>query len=135
MFSFKVDGKPIAKARPRVARNGVIYTPKTTQDAERRIRDAFLEAVEHSDYEFDEGSVCVNIDFIFAPPKSTTKARAKTIIGEPRPKKPDVDNLCKTVLDALNGFAWDDDNQVTHLSARKVYGTEDSTIVTIEELR
>ena len=35
--------------------------------------------------------------------------------------KPDVDNIGKIALDALNGLAWTDDKQVTALIVRKKY--------------
>jgi hypothetical protein len=38
---FTVEGEPMVKARPRVTRSGHTYTPKTTVDAERRVREAF----------------------------------------------------------------------------------------------
>ena len=38
----------------------------------------------------------------------------------PFTRKPDADNVAKSVLDALNGVAWLDDAQVTHLSVRKL---------------
>ena len=37
-------------------------------------------------------------------------------------KKIDCDNLCKTILDALNGIAYDDDKQVCRLYVEKPYG-------------
>ena len=37
-------------------------------------------------------------------------------------KKPDVDNIAKAVLDALNGIAYDDDKQITSLVIDKKYG-------------
>ena len=36
-------------------------------------------------------------------------------------KKPDVDNVIKIILDALNGFAWHDDSQVVNLQIEKKY--------------
>lgn len=36
-------------------------------------------------------------------------------------KKPDADNIAKTVLDALNGYAYQDDAQVVVLSIVKVW--------------
>ena len=33
--------------------------------------------------------------------------------------KPDVDNICKLILDALNGVAWHDDTQVISIEAFK----------------
>ena len=37
-------------------------------------------------------------------------------------KKIDCDNLAKTVLDALNGIAYDDDKQICRLYVEKRYG-------------
>jgi Holliday junction resolvase RusA-like endonuclease len=36
-------------------------------------------------------------------------------------KKPDVDNIAKSILDALNGAAYDDDKQVVALMIHKEY--------------
>lgn len=46
-------------------------------------------------------------------------------------KKPDMDNVVKIVLDALNGFAWHDDAQVVDLSVMKVY-TDQEPFVRVE---
>ena len=52
-------------------------------------------------------------------------------------KKPDVDNILKIVLDALNGVAYDDDKQVTSSFPRKRYAYGDHKteciVVTIRE--
>ena len=39
--------------------------------------------------------------------------------------KPDVDNLVKFYMDAMNGIFYFDDAQIVSLHARKVYGFED----------
>lgn len=39
--------------------------------------------------------------------------------------KPDTDNISKIILDALNGLAYYDDNQVTDLTIYKLYATTD----------
>lgn len=38
-------------------------------------------------------------------------------------KEGDIDNMQKTILDALNGIAWSDDRQVFEVHARKHYVT------------
>lgn len=38
--------------------------------------------------------------------------------------KPDADNIGKIILDALNGIAYADDNQVTQLNIKKNYGSK-----------
>ena len=37
-------------------------------------------------------------------------------------KKPDIDNIIKIVLDALNKMAFRDDSQVTKIEVEKIYG-------------
>jgi Holliday junction resolvase RusA-like endonuclease len=97
---FTVDGEPMVKARPRVTRAGHTYTPKTTVDAERRVRDAF-EATG-----CDGFSNAVGVELAFY---QGTRARK------------DIDNMVKLVLDSLNGVAWTDDVQVSVVLARRVY--------------
>ena len=42
--------------------------------------------------------------------------------GEIRPaKKPDIDNVCKVVADALNGVAYNDDRQIVYTEISKRY--------------
>ena len=48
--------------------------------------------------------------------------------------RPDVDNLTKAVLDALNGLAYKDDAQVCSLNFDKYYGKEAKVIIEIEEV-
>ena len=44
------------------------------------------------------------------------------IEGVRRPtKKPDIDNVEKIILDALNGIAYDDDKQVVEEASSKLY--------------
>lgn len=47
-------------------------------------------------------------------------SKPKHIIAEPWVSKPDIDNLAKMVLDALNGYAWTDDSQITALTVEKL---------------
>jgi Holliday junction resolvase RusA-like endonuclease len=57
--------------------------------------------------------------FWFDRPKGHSKARRSK--SEPKISRPDIDNLCKLVLDALNGVAYNDDGQVCVLLAEKRY--------------
>lgn len=89
---FVVPGDPVSKARPRVTRHGNTYTPKSTRDAEERVRAAYLQLHERTSF---SGRVKVTLLF-----------RRYERHGR------DADNLIKTVLDALNGVAYADDSQV-----------------------
>ena len=48
-------------------------------------------------------------------------------------KKPDIDNIVKIVLDALNKMAFKDDNQITKLEVEKFYSEVEKICVRIEE--
>jgi hypothetical protein len=44
MTTFVIPGPPIPKGRPRMARSGHVYTPKRTEEAERRWDEQHEEA-------------------------------------------------------------------------------------------
>ena len=48
-------------------------------------------------------------------------------------KKPDVDNVAKIILDALNKEAYYDDAQVVDFQLRKFYSDNPRVVVTIQE--
>lgn len=72
------------------------------------------------------GPLIVQIDFTLERP-ATTKFAVPAC-------KPDIDNLVKGVLDALNGIAYRDDKQVIELHARKLWGDISRTIVAIKKM-
>ena len=118
--TFDVWGKVRGKGRPRFARGGHAYTPKTTRDYEGAIREAFENAPERPPEPFS-GPIAVCIMTYRQLPKSTPKS----VTSEPDTHKPDVDNVAKIVLDALNGVAWLDDAQVTSLTVVKLARARD----------
>ena len=48
--------------------------------------------------------------------------------------KPDIDNLVKFYLDALNRIVWEDDKQIISLHASKTYSDSPKTVITIHPL-
>lgn len=72
------------------------------------------------------GAVRVSMTFQFLRPKSTAR---------PLPTiRPDLENLCKGLLDSLNGVFWQDDAQVTTLDLHKAYAEGAGVMVAISEL-
>lgn len=73
--------------------------------------------------------IMIQMEFHLPRPKSHFRTgKFKGILKKDAPKyprKPDIDNLAKFVLDALNDYIWVDDSQVTTLFLRKVYANED----------
>lgn len=124
MIRFDVPGEPGAKGRPRFStRGGFVktYTDKKTELYESLVRNAYLNR--YAEEPTVTGEVKVEIQAHFGIPKSTSKKnRADMISGKIRPmKKPDVDNIAKAILDALNGIAFEDDKNITELVIGKHY--------------
>lgn len=70
------------------------------------------------------GPVQLWLTFIFPRPKSLTRKRG----ANPRvwkTTKSDIDNLQKSLCDALNGIAWVDDSQVCWVNAQKLIAAAD----------
>ncbi len=65
----------------------------------------------------EDGYVTMTMLFTFVRPKSV-KAKKRPDMTV----KPDLDKLCRTVLDALTGVAYKDDSQVIGIIANKRYG-------------
>ena len=76
------------------------------------------------------GPVNLNLTFRLVRPKAhyrTGKHHAELRPDAPTfsPKKPDLDKLCRAILDALTtAQVWRDDSQVATLHARKVYAND-----------
>ena len=51
--------------------------------------------------------------------------------GKACTKKPDCDNLIKSILDSLNGVAYKDDSQVTDVHIKKRYNRDEGIEVEI----
>lgn len=63
-------------------------------------------------------------------PKSFSKKKVQAIADGlvQHTVKPDLDNLTKALLDALNNIAWHDDAQIVDLQVCKGYTTGDGFI-------
>lgn len=129
-----VDGEPVGKGRPRFCRRGdyvQTYTPTKTQAYESRIKAAYL-----LDGHVMQGPVKICITAYYQIPKSVSKAKRQDMLdGKILPqKKPDVDNVAKIVLDALNQVAYQDDKQVAELHVYRYYSDCPRVEIEIEEM-
>ena len=130
-IAFSVPGDPVPQPRPRVSTRGGFaraYVPAT--HAVHGYRKAIAAAAREAGVGVHGDPVDVVIDFIFARPKSHTR-KSGVRPDAPRYPRQDADNLAKSVLDSLNGVAWEDDAQVVRLVVSKAYGTEGRTTVRI----
>ena len=82
-----------------------------------------------------ETPVTVAIYITVPIPQSYSKKRTEACLsGSERPiKKPDIDNVAKCFLDAMNEIVYKDDTQVLTLHIAKVYGTVGMVEVMVKE--
>lgn len=92
-----------------MTRYGRVFTPKRTLDAEALVREAWGKRRKF------KGAVSVCMRFTLDGTEITVTACEDT--GSKL--KGDIDNYVKTILDGLNGAAWDDDKQVVFIEAEK----------------
>lgn len=132
-INLTINGRPQGKARPRFAR-GRTYTPQQTLDYEALILWTY-----RNKYNVDtmgtDAPVKMNIKAYFKVPKSETRPMKEFLKDKHYPHKPDVDNIAKIVMDALNKIAYLDDNQVVSLNVEKWYTDEEERVeIEIEEI-
>ena len=134
IYEFEVVGDIKGKARPRVnTYTCQVYTPNNTKDYENLIRQYFQ--IKYPKYVPFENRVSVKIKAYFKLQKTMSKKDKQLAIEEKisPTKKPDIDNIVKIILDALNKMAFKDDNQITKLDVEKVYGEEEKVYIRVEE--
>lgn len=114
--------EPVPKQRPNFSRSKKAYTPKKTREYEKKIADYFKTYPNRIKFEKDI-PLAINLVFGMPIPKSASKSRKEAMFEGiiKHTKRPDVDNMAKAVLDALNGLAWEDDSQIVRLSVTKEY--------------
>lgn len=122
-----VEGKIKGKARPRVCRNGIAYTPKDIVSYENWVRLCYQQQRNG----ILQGSIRARIIAYYKIPKSYSKKRVQAIReGREYPcKKPDADNIAKIILDSLNKIAYDDDSQIVELKVVKKWTEENERVV------
>lgn len=130
-FSFRVLGEPVAKARPRFnSKTRMTYTNQKTRNAERLIQTEYIKQGGRNKNDYS-GKVEIELVFVFPIRKSWSKKKQKAMLNKPHTIKPDLDNLEKTVLDALNGLAFKDDSQVCLVIKEKFWSNEPYTEIKI----
>jgi Holliday junction resolvase RusA-like endonuclease len=137
VLTFEVPGDPHGKGRPKFARRGNFvqtYTDKKTASYEDLVK--FYANIAMVDLDPLQGAVAVYIYIKLAVPKSYSKKRTEACLsGLERPtKKPDWDNVAKSVCDAMNGIVYMDDTQIVDAHVTKVYAANAGVDVGVKEI-
>lgn len=122
---FEIPGRPVPLKRHRTTRTGHRYDPSLAD------KQAFLQQVRAMGAlpaaPLDEP---LAIDLEFVMPRAKSHFRTGRFSGQLKASAPryhtctpDVDNLAKFVLDALNTYMYRDDACIVTLTCRKLYST------------
>lgn len=149
-ISFIVNGDPHGKGRPRFAKMGNFvktYTDKDTELYENKVlmcyKDKLKEyGINETDILFPKGSlVKLSVECYFSLNKCYYGKKGLNKSGRTKldniycDKKPDIDNVLKSIQDGLNGVAYSDDNQVVGIVAYKKYTDKQSRVeITLEDI-
>ena len=131
---FTVKGQPLPWQR--AGRNGK-RTFNTSRNTNAKSAIAWEAKAAMGNRKPIEGPVRMRLAFLFDWPKSYTKTRRRACYGNMVDSKRfgDIDNLSKSILDGLNGIAFEDDSQVAELHASKFFTESGAcTRVTVEPL-
>lgn len=141
LVKFELNREPVASPRPRFSNFGgypKAYFPKKYTVEKEIIKDLF---VNDNGMKFSEymGDIDITIKFMFPFPKSSFKGftgkkmeTAKELFcTTSHNQKPDLDNLAKTYLDALNEIAWKDDSSISKLTLEKSWSFTPNVVMII----
>ena len=134
---FTVYGDPVAKGRPRFAKRGNFvqtYTPEKTKTYETEV--AMMAKAAMGASEALEGALEAFIYVTYAVPASYSKKRSEACLSglEKHTKKPDLDNVVKSVVDGMDKIVFLNDSQITSIHATKVYGEIAKVEVMVREI-
>lgn len=117
---FFVPGEPHGKGRPRMTKAGHAYTDEKTRNYEASVFYAAMQAM-NGRKPFETGCI-VCLEAVFVPPKSISRKKREALIGEPVLKRPDIDNIAKSIIDGMNGVVFIDDALVWGTMCMKIWG-------------
>ena len=138
-----VPGQPMGKQRARTRTVNTLagksfvmsYTPKKTLNYETYIKELFI--IKYPRFKPLEGALSVDLKAYLDIPKSKSK-KQKELMRQHKimpTTRPDVDNIFKTFLDALQGgVAFKNDSQVVAVRSAKFYSETPRVEIIISEI-
>jgi len=127
-----IPGEPMGKARARVTKQGIAYTPKKTVNYETLVQELY--AIQHGSKRL-EGQIEAQITAYFSIPITASKKKREAMLSGKikQTKKPDWDNIGKIICDSLNKLAYDDDSGIVDGSVKKYYSDKPRVEVYLTE--
>jgi Holliday junction resolvase RusA-like endonuclease len=127
-----IPGPAVAQSRPRFARRGnhvATYDATPSRDYKSWVKQCAIEAMKQSNAGLipREVPLKIVIAVTISRPASIPKKRLMPTV------KPDLDNIVKTIQDALEGIVYQADQQIVSIFSDKQYGFADCVSVGISE--
>jgi len=113
MIRIIIPGRPVPKQRPRFGRGGHVYTPSKTKQYEELVGWYAKQCIPEPISE----NIALHI-----------RVYVKNNVF------PDIDNIAKSIMDGLNGIAYNDDKQVACLTIQRLQGEEERAEIEIEKI-
>lgn len=123
-----IPGKAVAQSRPRFARRGdnvSTYDAAPSRDYKSWVKHCALEVIKQTGAALITRDVPLQMvmTVTISRPASAPKKRICPVV------KPDLDNIQKTVQDALEGIVYQADQQIVSIRSVKRYGAFDGVEV------
>lgn len=137
MVDFVINGNPIPAPRPRVPRRGKPYYTEPYLSYKENLKNKLLVIASGKEKPIYKKykPLKVEINFYMPIPTSLSKKKRLEAIDTYHVKKPDLDNLVKSILDGMNDIIFHDDGQVASLEVRKLLSDNPRTEVFVYELK
>lgn len=134
IIELTIPGEPQGKQRHKWSPRGT-YSPKKTVNYETYIKELF--AVKYPDFIPVESVLeIVLIAWLMIPSSASKVKKILMQAMELRPgKRPDVDNLIKVVMDALEKLAYKNDAQIVTAKIDKFYSVRPRLDIQIYKLK
>lgn len=121
IIHLRVNAVPVAQPRQRhaISKKGYVtnYTPADHPVNQFKAAVAYEAKYRYSG-DILTGALYISIVAVFPRPKSMMWKKREMPRAH-KVSKPDIDNVQKSVFDALNGVLWKDDSQITSVRATK----------------
>ena len=132
MLKIMIPADPVGKGRPRASTIGGkarLYTPKKTAEYEKAVK--IKTHVAMAGRAPSAAPIEAEIWVMMRIPESwSMRKKDAAVNGDALPcTKPDLDNVAKIVLDAMNGIAYHVDRQITDLVIRRRYGVGEPCVL------
>jgi len=135
IITLRIAGRAATKGRPRFnAQTGQVHTPPSNIISENDVRAVWREAGEPR-LPDDTALTLDVVVFVVRPAGHFRKDGSLSAEGRrhpvPRTQKPDLDNMVKLLMDALETRAYRNDVRISRISAERRWGEWPETVLAL----